>query len=48
MRYFCTTALCVPEQHYMVDISEKIAQIRKMVDRGLYFTITNLYKSYYS
>jgi hypothetical protein len=39
MRYFCTTGLCVPEQHYMVDISEKIAQIRRMVDRGLYFTI---------
>jgi hypothetical protein len=39
MRYFCTTGLCVPDQHYMVDISEKIIQIRKMVDRGLYFTI---------
>jgi hypothetical protein len=39
MRYFCTTGLCVPEQHYMVDISGKLAQIRKLVDRGLYFTI---------
>jgi hypothetical protein len=39
MRYFCTTGLCVPGEHYMVDISEKITQIRKMVDRGLYFTI---------
>jgi hypothetical protein len=39
MRYFCTTGLCIPGKHYMVDISGKIAQIRKMVDRGLYFTI---------
>jgi hypothetical protein len=39
MRYFCTTGLCVPDKHYMVDISGKIAQIKEMVDRGLYFTI---------
>jgi hypothetical protein len=39
MRYFCTTGLCVPDQHYMVDVSGKIAQIREMVGRGLYFTI---------
>jgi hypothetical protein len=39
MRRFNTTGLCVPEKHYMVDISGKIAQIRVMVDRGDYFTI---------
>ncbi|MDR1786849.1 MAG: AAA-like domain-containing protein, partial [Treponema sp.] len=38
-RRFNYTGLCVPEQHYMVDISAKIAQIRAMVDQGLYFTI---------
>ncbi|MDR1788610.1 MAG: AAA-like domain-containing protein, partial [Treponema sp.] len=38
-RRFNYTGLCVPEQHYMVDISPKIAQIREMVDQGLYFTI---------
>ncbi|MDR1787015.1 MAG: ATP-binding protein, partial [Treponema sp.] len=38
-RRFNYTGTCVPEEHYMVDISPKIAQIREMVDQGLYFTI---------
>ncbi|MDR3364303.1 MAG: AAA-like domain-containing protein, partial [Clostridiales Family XIII bacterium] len=36
---FNTTGLCIPEQHYMVDISERVAAARAMVDRGDYFTI---------
>ncbi len=30
---------CKPEIHYMVDISEKLNQIKRMVDAGQYFTI---------
>ncbi|MBR0093187.1 MAG: ATP-binding protein, partial [Lachnospiraceae bacterium] len=32
-----TTGVCVPEKHYMVDITERVAQIRAMVDDGKYF-----------
>ena len=39
MRTFNTTGLCIPEKHYMVDISDKIADIRKMVEEEKYFTI---------
>lgn len=30
---------CKPEIHYMVDISERLDKIKKMVDKGQYFTI---------
>lgn len=36
---FNDTGLCVPEKHYMVDISPKIDQILEIVERGDYFTI---------
>lgn len=39
MKSFNTTAVCVPSKHYMVDISAKIAEIKTMVDQGMYFTI---------
>ena len=39
MKEFNTTAVCVPSKHYMVDISERVAEIEKMVDAGKYFTI---------
>lgn len=39
MKSFNTTAVCVPSKHYMVDISERISEIRKLVDDGKYFTI---------
>jgi len=39
MREFNSTGLCVPRKHYMVDISERVAQIRAMVERGDYFCI---------
>lgn len=39
MRHFNTTGTCFQEEHYMVDISGKLAQIREMIDRGAYFTI---------
>jgi len=39
MRRFNVTGVCVPEKHYMVDISEKLTKIKAMVDYGDYFTI---------
>ena len=39
MREFNVTGLCVPEMHYMVNISEKIEQIFKLVEGRKYFTI---------
>lgn len=36
---FITTGACFPEQHYMVDITERLAAIKKMIDRGDYFII---------
>ena len=39
MKVFNTTGLCVPEKHYMVDLTERLAQIKAMVDAGKYFTI---------
>lgn len=39
MKSFNTTAVCIPSKHYMVDISGRIKEIRKMVDAGKYFTI---------
>jgi hypothetical protein len=39
MRRFNVTGLCIPEEDYMVDISEKIDQIRKLIDDRSYFTI---------
>lgn len=36
---FNVTGLCVPQKHYMVDLAGRLAQIRKMVDEGAYFTI---------
>ena len=39
MKKFNTTAVCIPSKHYMVDISERVAEIKEMVDEGKYFTI---------
>lgn len=39
MKEFNITGLCIPEMHYMVDISEKINEIKKLVFKGKYFTI---------
>lgn len=39
MRKFTTTGACVPSKHYMVDTTEKLIQIKHMVDEGSYFTI---------
>lgn len=39
MKEFNTTAICVPSKHYMVDLSDRIKEIKKLVDGGKYFTI---------
>ena len=39
MKEFNTTAVCVPSKHYMVDLSERVKEIKKLVDDGKYFTI---------
>ncbi|MBE5842692.1 MAG: 9-O-acetyl-N-acetylneuraminate esterase [Butyrivibrio sp.] len=36
---FNTTGVCVPEKHYMVDLKNRIDEIREYVDAGKYFTI---------
>lgn len=36
---FNVTADCRPNQHYMVDLTSRLAQIREYVDRGEYFAV---------
>lgn len=38
-RYFNITGVCNPKYHYMVDIGPRLAEIKKLIDRGNYFTI---------
>ena len=39
MKRFNTTGTCRPNEHYMVDITERLEIIRKMVVQGDYFCI---------
>ena len=39
MRKFNIHAVCVPKKHYMVDITNKLQQIKKLVDQQEYFII---------
>lgn len=36
---FNTAAVCIPEEHYMVNIDERLKEIKGLVDEGKYFTI---------
>ncbi len=36
---FNTTGVCIPEKHYMVDISGKLSEIMKLIDDAAYFTL---------
>ena len=38
-RYFNITGCCNPQEHYMVNLDSRLAQIKKKVDRGQYFSI---------
>jgi len=36
---FNVTGTCFPDEHYMADISGKLAQVLAMIEDGAYFTI---------
>jgi hypothetical protein len=38
-RYFNITGACNPQEHYMVNLDSRLAEIKKMVDAGKYFVI---------
>ena len=39
MKRFNTTGICVPELHYMVDLTERVKEIKAMVDQGDCFCV---------
>ena len=39
LKYFNTTAVCIPSKHYMVDILDCVKSIKKLVDDGKHFAI---------
>lgn len=39
MKRFNVTGTCIPNKHYMVNISAKMNQITKMIEQDSYFTI---------
>lgn len=38
-KVFNTTGICVPEEHYMVNIEERLKLIKEFVDVGKYFAV---------
>lgn len=38
-KYFNTTGVCGPSEHYMVSLDGRLAEIRRMIDRKYYFSI---------
>ena len=38
-KFFNVNGSCHPQIHYMIDLSERLSEIKKMVDAGEYFTI---------
>lgn len=38
-KIFNIAGCCEPELHYMVDLADRLSEIRNMVDAGMYFTI---------
>lgn len=38
-KIFNTTVVCIPEKHYMVDISRRLEVMKTLVDTEQYFTI---------
>lgn len=42
MKYFNTTGICIPSQHYMADVSKKMEQIETLIHQGNYFTINRI------
>lgn len=42
---FNSDGYCDPELHYMVDLSGRLREIKRMIDAGKYFTV-NLARQY--
>ena len=40
---FNVTGICIPEKHYMVDISDKIKKIMNLIEDEEYFVINTEY-----
>lgn len=38
-KVYNTTAVCIPKEHYMVNLDERLKKIKVFVDAGKYFTI---------
>ena len=38
-KVFNATAVCIPEEHYMVNLDERLKKIKTLIDEGKYFTI---------
>ncbi len=39
MKEFNTTGLCIPEKHYMCDVTQKFNRCKLLINKGKYFTI---------
>ena len=39
MKVFNTTAVCTPEENYMVDLTSRVKEIEKLIEAKKYFTI---------
>ena len=40
-RCFNITGCCNPQEHYMVNLDSRLAQIKEMVDKGQYFCVNH-------
>ena len=38
-KVFNTAAICIPQEHYMVNLDSRVREIKKLVDAGKYFMI---------
>lgn len=38
-KVFNTAAICIPQEHYMINLDSRVREIKKLVDAGKYFTI---------
>lgn len=38
-RRFNVDGICYPEEHYMVDMEDRLEEIKKLIDDGKYFVI---------
>ena len=36
-KYFNTQGVCYPDEHYMVNMDERLREIKKLIDRKKYF-----------